>query len=252
MIVWLFSGLAAIVATIVGLFMAIGLVLEQDDEESNQSTTIGFFTKVIATMLVLYGIANAVLYPMSSFDTKTKRASATIAQVTSHYGLESDTQYPLKLGQRFAGTSGSMAVNGNFFFVHGSGSWTPATAISVGFASQGESYILEIPTSKITFVQSNEAKSSVSIHIDSDINAGHNYVVREDYSSCHARVSFGWWYCHRTLEKSSVSTTDSVSLPEVIQEAFTEGHARATITLSPEQYNLLLTGGNPAPSSTSR
>lgn len=51
------------------------------------------------------------------------------------------------------------------------------------------------------------------------------------------------------LEKSSVSTTDSVSLPEVIQEAFTEGHARATITLSPEQYQLLLTGGNPAPSS---
>lgn len=91
MIVWLFSGLAAIVATIVGFFMAVGLVLEQDDKESNQSTTIGFFTKVIATMLVLYGIANAVLYPMSSFDTKTKRASATIAQVTSHYGLESDT-----------------------------------------------------------------------------------------------------------------------------------------------------------------
>lgn len=248
MIVWLFSAFAAIVATIVGLFMAVGLVSEQDDETGNKSTTVGFFTKVIATMLVLYSIVNAVFYLMSSSD-KTKQTSATIVQVTSHYGLESDTQYPLKLGQRFAGTSGSMAVNGNFFFVHGSGSWTPATAISVGFASQGESYILEIPTSKITFVQSNEAKSSVSIHIDSDINAGHNYVVREDYGSCHARVSFGWWYCHRTLEKSSVSTTDNVSLPEVIQGAFTDGHARATITLSPEQYNLLLTGGNPAPSS---
>lgn len=173
-------------------------------------------------------------------------------QVTSHYGLKPDTQYPLKLGQRFAGTFGSMTVNGNFFFVHGNGSWAPATAISVGFASQGKSYILEIPTSKITFVQSNEAKSSVSIHIDSAVNAGHNYVVREDYGSCHARVSFGWWYCHRTLEKSSISTTDNVSLPEVIQGAFTDGHARATITLSPEQYNLLLTGGNPAPSSTSR
>lgn len=251
MIIWLFSAFAAIVATIVGFFMATGLVLEQDDKESNQSTTVGFFTKVVATMIVLYGIANAVLYPVSS-SNKTTRTSATIAQVTSHYGLKPDTQYPLKLGQRFAGTSGSMTVNGNFFFVHGSGSWAPATAISVGFALQGNSYILEIPTSKITFVQSNEAKSSVSIHIDSDINAGHNYVVREDYGSYHARVSFGWWYCHRTLEKSSISTTDNVSLPEVIQGAFTDGHARATITLSPEQYNLLLTGGNPAPSSTSR
>ena len=72
MIVWLFSVFAAIVATIVGLFMAVGLVLEQDDKESNQSTTVGFFTKVVATMLVLYGVANAVLYTMSSFDTQTR------------------------------------------------------------------------------------------------------------------------------------------------------------------------------------
>lgn len=62
MIIWLFSGFAAIVATIVGFFMATGLVLEQDDKESNQSTTVGFFTKVVATMLILYSIANAVLY----------------------------------------------------------------------------------------------------------------------------------------------------------------------------------------------
>ena len=109
-------------------------------------------------MLVLYGIANAVLYPISS-NNKTKQTSATIVQVTSHYGLKPDTQYPLKLGQRFAGTFGSMTVNGNFFFVHGNGSWAPATAISVGFASQGKSYILEIPTSKITLF--NQTKQSL-------------------------------------------------------------------------------------------
>ena len=104
--------------------------------------------------------------------------------------------------------------------------------------------------SKITFVQSSTANPSVNIHIDPNAIASNNYTIQNYYSACHARVSFGWWYCHRALERSSLSVTNSTGLSEVIQSAFVDnGDTHVTITITPEQYQLLLRGGNPAPSS---
>mgnify|MGYP000843582907 FL=1 len=244
------------------LIMAIGatfigyMVVDFFVEDWFTRYTKKWWVSAVGIMVVLYAVVNAMVYSASMISTPTpqdKTNSASVTQAASYYGLKSDTQYPLELGERFAGTSGNISFNGNFFFIHGSGSWTPATAVSIGFSSQDKSYILEIPMSKITFVQSSTANPSVNIHIDPNAIASNNYTIQNYYSACHARVSFGWWYCHRALERSSLSVTNSTGLSEVIQSAFVDnGDTHVTITLTPEQYQLLLRGGNPAPSSTSR
>ena len=154
------AGLAfAAIGILVGFLAVAGLAYESGVDDHPGRI-------IIRDVCALYVIANVVVYSMTALPprSESETRAATIAEISSHFGLESGKEYPLQLGERFAGTSGDMRVVGALFYTYGSGSWNPATGLSIGFSAEdGRSYILEIPTAKVTFVQSETAEPSVKL-----------------------------------------------------------------------------------------
>ena len=106
--------------------------------------------------------------------------------------------------------------------------------------------------SHITFIQSETAKPSMKVHMGYPLPAG-KYTIRDTYSACKKRVHYGWWVCENHHLKTETTARVNSELPALLQTVFSKSSdTHVTITLSPEQYQLLLRGGNPAPSSTSR
>ena len=106
--------------------------------------------------------------------------------------------------------------------------------------------------SHITFIQSETAKPSMKVHIGYPLPAG-EYTIRDTYSACKTRIKYSWWTCENHHLKTETTARVNSELPALLQTVFSESSdTHVTITLSPEQYNLLLAGGNSAPSSTSR
>lgn len=246
----------AILATIVGLLTALYVFIynagDVDDKNFEKNLKISL-AKAIATVTVMYVVANFTVYHWTGNSKISEREKdMTLAEATALYGLESNTEYPFDLGNRIAGTAGSTTTRGGYFYLYNKSSWSPASSLSVGFTANGKSYIFEIPMSHITFIQSEAAKPSMKVNIGYPWPAG-KYTIRDTYSACKKRVHYGWWMCENHHLKTETTARVDSELPSLIQTAFSKSSSTtATITLSPEQYNLLLTGGNSAPSSTSR
>lgn len=228
--------LCAILATLIAVlfaFLAVGEELGRDF--------------AIATIIVSYVVANLFVFGVSRGEAlnarSTPKAPYTVA--AGHFGLKSGKAYPLQLGSRFSGTSGDMSVSGGWFYVKGEGHWSPATAVSLGFENpDGRSWILEVPTDRITFVQDESADPSVNIRLNGDGDLG--IIKTRTPESCSLRIMAGWWVC----EQGPVTTTYSVTpqaeqagLSPIIAQAFAENAATATITLTPDQYDALLKQG---------
>ena len=243
----------AILATIVGLFTALYVFIENagdvDDRNFEKNLKISL-VKAIATVTVMYVVANFTVYHWTGNSKISEREKdMTLAEATALYGLKSDTEYPFDLGNRIAGTAGNTTTGGGYFYLYSKSSWSPASSLSVGFTANGKSYIFEIPMSHITFIQSETAKPSMKVHIGYPWPAG-KYTIRDTYSACKKRVHYGWWVCENHHLKTETTARVNSELPALLQTVFSKSSdTHVTITLSPEQYQLLLTGGNPAPSS---
>ena len=98
------AGLAfAALAALVGFFVASDVAVV----DSNILDDDRLGRVVFKNMVVMYTIANVVVYSMTALSPLPPRSetrAATVAEVTSHFGLESGKEYPLQLGERFAGT----------------------------------------------------------------------------------------------------------------------------------------------------
>ena len=104
----------AALAALVGFFVASDVAVV----DSNILDDDRLGRVVFKNMVVMYTIANVVVYSMTALSPLPPRSetrAATVAEVTSHFGLESGKEYPLQLGERFAGTSGDMRVVGGIF-----------------------------------------------------------------------------------------------------------------------------------------
>ena len=141
-----------------------------------------------------------------------------------------------------------MRVVGALFYTYGSGSWNPATGLSIGFSAEdGRSYILEIPTAKVTFVQSETAEPSVKLDMGGGIWSNERdarVLIHREMSSCSVVIDAGWWTCRRdTLsETKNYEVSDDLDrqgLAPVIASAFGRhgSDASAIVTLSPQAYN---------------
>ena len=241
------AGLAfAAIGILVGFLAVAGLAYESGVDDHPGRI-------IIRDVCALYVIANVVVYSMTALPprSESETRAATIAEISSHFGLESGKEYPLQLGERFAGTSGDMRVVGALFYTYGSGSWNPATGLSIGFSAEdGRSYILEIPTAKVTFVQSETAEPSVKLDMGGGIWSNERdarVLIHREMSSCSVVIDAGWWTCRRdTLsETKNYEVSDDLDrqgLAPVVASAF--GHhgsdASAIVTLSPQAYNDLL------------
>ena len=244
------AGLAfAAIGILVGFLAVAGLAYESGVDDHPGRI-------IIRDVCALYVIANVVVYSMTALPPLPPRSetrAATVAEVTSHFGLESGKEYPLQLGERFAGTSGDMRVVGGIFYTYGSGSWNPATGLSIGFSAEdGRSYILEVPTAKVTFVQSETAEPSVKLDMGGGIWSNERdarVLIHREMSSCSVVIDAGWWTCRRdTLsETKNYEVSDDLDrrgLAPIVASAFGRdgSDASATITLSPQAYNSLLDG----------
>ena len=238
------AGLAfAAIGILVGFLAVAGLAYESGVDDHPGRI-------IIRDVCALYVIANVVVYSMTALPprSESETRAATIAEISSHFGLESGKEYPLQLGERFAGTSGGMRVVGGIFYTYGSGSWNPATGLSIGFSAEdGRSYILEIPTAKVTFVQSETAEPSVKLDMGGGIWSNERdarVLIHREMSSCSVVIDAGWWTCHRdTLsETKNYEVSDDLDrqgLAPVVASAFGRhgSDASAIVTLSPQAYN---------------
>lgn len=205
----------------------------------------------IALILGLVG-ANAITYAWTAHHGKSTQA--TIGEVTQQFGFKSGSAYPLVLGNRFAGTSGDLHVSGGLFFVSADAHFAPATAVTIGFDHNGKSYMLELPTSKITFIKSDTTKPSVKLWIK---YAGSDFVyyngsskkgtgnidtlVERTYGPCDPTWHNLVLQCDHEVANKTVTigkTIESRGLAPIVQEYFD----RAEITLTSAQYNKLLGG----------
>ena len=242
----------AALAALVGFFVASDVAVV----DSNILDDDRLGRVVFKNMVVMYTIANVVVYSMTALSPLPPRSetrAATVAEVTSHFGLESGKEYPLQLGERFAGTSGDMRVVGGIFYTYGSGSWNPATGLSIGFSAEdGRSYILEVPMEKVTFVQSETAEPSVKLNVGSGVwsnKRSARVLIHREMSGCSVIIDAGWWTCHRDIlsETKNYVVSDDLDrrgLAPIVASAFGRdgSDASATITLSPQAYNDLLNG----------
>ena len=238
------AGLAfAAIGILVGFLAVAGLAYESGVDDHPGRI-------IIRDVCALYVIANVVVYSMTALPprSESETRAATVAEISSHFGLESGKEYPLQLGERFAGTSGDMRVVGALFYTYGSGSWNPATGLSIGFSAEdGRSYILEIPTAKVTFVQSETAEPSVKLDMGGGIWSNERdarVLIHREMSSCSVVIDAGWWTCHRdTLsETKNYEVSDDLDrqgLAPVVASAFGRhgSDASAIVTLSPQAYN---------------
>lgn len=238
------AGLAfAAIGILVGFLAVAGLAYESGVDDHPGRI-------IIRDVCALYVIANVVVYSMTALPprSESETRAATIAEISSHFGLESGKEYPLQLGERFAGTSGDMRVVGALFYTYGSGSWNPATGLSIGFSAEdGRSYILEIPTAKVTFVQSETAEPSVKLDMGGGIWSNERdarVLIHREMSSCSVVIDAGWWTCHRdTLsETKNYEVSDDLDrqgLAPVVASAFGRhgSDASAIVTLSLQAYN---------------
>ena len=242
----------AALAALVGFFVASDVAVV----DSNILDDDRLGRVVFKNMVVMYTIANVVVYSMTALSPLPPRSetrAATVAEISSHFGLESGKEYPLQLGERFAGTSGDMRVVGALFYTYGSGSWNPATGLSIGFSAEdGRSYILEVPMEKVTFVQSETAEPSVKLNVGSGVWSNERsarVLIHRKMSGCSVVIDAGWWTCRRdTLsETKNYEVSDDLDrqgLAPVVSSAFGRhgSDASAIVTLSPQAYNDLLNG----------
>lgn len=237
-------------ATIISLPLSLLLAVETTahiKSDANRAKAVTRRTAV--TLLILYISANAVALIVTA-NRPSIAGMSTYTEVAAHFGLESGKQYPLNLGSRFSGTSGHMSVSGGAFYVYGSGSWSPATAVSLGFKSLDDrSWILEVPTSRITFIQEDGATPSMAVNLGDEWAAGLGFAQVNAPAPCTVRFDYGWWHCTfpegNTTTQSVLPEAEKAGLAPVVSQAFTQGGATAEITLTPQQFDALLKNQTP-------
>lgn len=210
--------------------------------DKNEDKAVSSFLKI---MVALYTIVNIIVFVPSWLTANVNQEyRAPYAEAAEYFGLKSGVEYPLNLGSRISGTSGQSSVSGNWFYVYGEGSWTPATTLSLGFQSNsGRSWILEVPVSRVTFIQDADADPSVKITLRGDTR-GLGFNMKKTNPGCDVKVLAGWWVCIPPDEPlytlSASDDAERAGLAPVLAQAFAEGNASAEITLTPKQYNALL------------
>ena len=141
-----------IVASIV-LFVVVSII----DNASYDGSAILFIT------YLLLGVINLIVYNVYD-DTPATTSNKVIAE---QYGFESGKEYPLTIGPRTGGSSGS--ISGSFFFGSGSvsGSQHPTSAFPFSFENERNRYIINVPTDKTNFIKvDNESDQSLSLTLN--------------------------------------------------------------------------------------
>ena len=180
-------------------------------------------------------IVNLIAFASSFSKTTSEYASGR--DVAGTFGLQSDQDYPLVVGSRFGGSSVEATASAGVFSARAYVSSQPASAISIGFTYQNKSYILEVPVSKVTFIQSTYAKPTVRMHLDSTAFLGAQYLYK--YSGHHCGVRNLWVVCLPKRVGAPLKVgpeSQRRGLAPIVSDYLDS----ATITLTPAMYKEIL------------
>ena len=207
-----------------------------------------------ALWLFGYAVVTVIVLLTSLFSKPVTPANEPLAYsyVSEQMGLSSGNSYPLVLGSRTGGSSGetdvSTTLTSGLFSARATttmqSSSTPASAVSLGYTYEGKTYILEMPTSRITFIQSEDGEPSVTIWLSGESTFDFGQKVYEPYAATGCQWTFNnilvmclWPDYNGPAPTPTIDAHASdVGLAPVIQGGFD----RATITLTPEMYRQLL------------
>lgn len=173
-------------------------------------------------------------------------------QAAAELGLKSGESYPLLLGSRTSGSAGTTdvttSVRAGIFSARATtsmqSSTTPASAVSLGYTTDGKTYILEMPTSHITFVQSATAEPSVTLWLNDEESFDFGKRVYSGTPPTDCQWTFNnllvmcLWPEYTNVEPTIV--VDKQARDVGLGPIVTAGFVRAEIVLTPKMYRQLL------------
>lgn len=238
--IWFEDGPSAGAALgIYGLGLAISCLLALIGSAGSRNA----FKEFILGAAFLFGcgvlVVNVVSVLISTDEKTLTYADGRVA--TKTFGLRSDKEYPLVVGSRIGGSSIASSAYGSAGFFSARAyvrtESQPASAISVSFTVKEKSYILEVPVSKITFIQSTTAHPTVSMHINADTFNGITYNYAYNGHRCGLR-NF-WFVCFPKLAQTNVeidADTTRRGLAPIVGDYLDS----AVFTLTPAMYKEIL------------
>lgn len=245
-----FDGWVILVA-IIGIIGAVFAFLIA----SNANRLTGVIAGTIGLWLAGYAVVTLIVIVFSSpakpWTPQNEPLPYTVA--AEQLGFVSGEEYPLVIGERVGGseegTNVSTTVRAGLFSARATtvlqSSSSPASAVSFSYTHEDKSYILELPTSRITFIQSDTQDPSVTIWLNDEAtyDFGESVYPAYEHTACtwtfnNILVMCLWPSYDRDSGMSPVLTqhTRDVGLAPVIQASFDH----ATIVLSSETYKQLL------------
>ena len=244
------NGIALVaIIGIVGAMIAFGIVATDHPNWRKPGPWAG----VVALWLVGYAVATVIAMIITGVNKPHTPGPEPIAftYVAEQMGLVSGDTYPLMLGGRIGGSEGetdvSTTVTAGLFSAGATttmqGSSSPASAVSLGYTYEEKTYILEMPTSRITFIQSETETPSVIVWLRDEQTYDFGNAAYAEYSGdCIWGFNNILWTCRwpEYVETDPIPTISQnafdVGLAPVVQGGFD----RATITLTPDMYRQLL------------
>lgn len=241
---------AVIMIVALGILLFIGARWVFEDITTGKAK----MSKVIGLWFFFYAVATVAVFAFSPITKPTAPWSDPLeyTYVAAEMGFVSGQNYPLLLGERSGGSAGVTSVttslSSGLFSARTTssmqGSSTPASAVSFGYTYEGKTYILEMPTSRITFVQSDSQEPSVTVWLKDEATFAFGESVYDEYSvsACSWRFHNLIWMC-LWPEYSGPNPTPIISQHAMdvgLAPVIMEGFDRATVTLSPDMYRKLL------------
>jgi len=197
----------------------------------------------VVSFAVITVVLNALAYSVS---TGPNQPYATARDVAQAFGLQSGKPYPLVLGTRLGGSDGRAYARGGLFTATASVTVRPASALSVSFTNGSNSYILEIPVSKITFVQSDTEAPSVTLNLtkgdgDNVDDTFDNVTITTTEEPCTLVVHNFFTTCSKDVLTSTAELTAKIrrhGLPPVVESNLDS----AVVVVTSEMYKKILGG----------
>lgn len=222
---------------------------------------------ILIVALLMYALANGILMIASSYATENDtranqvreaipsnafipvrtsvadptRNAGTNTAVAEVFGLESGKAYPMLVGGQFGATVGSIDTQGGLFYSSSSIDLSPATFISVGYRYDGVSYILKIDSSKTKIIEKVSAEPSVAIFLKDTTSA--HAVYAQTFTEPRLEFRNLFFQMIRGELVSEQLVINPAMRDQNLNEYIDTYFERAEITLPPEMYERLVTGG---------
>lgn len=221
----------AVILYVIVLIFAFGAKAACRSIAGKSAAFLGVFIGGIAVInLLSFGMAHTV-----------QVRDADSSDAAKVFGLESGKAYPLVLGNRLGGPAMEATARSGFFSASVSISITPASSVSVSFTHESDKYILDLPTSSITFHSSVTTPPSVTIFLDHDGDYGQ--MAEEKKGPCKFMIESGFAVCHQVvIYTATPATLGPATMRQGLGPIVQHGFVSAQITLTPEQYNGVLGG----------